>query len=374
MTHPDPARLSDFARGLLEADRADEVERHLAECPECCERAASAGKDGFIACLQSAAGRDTHPSVLQQATQADTLGGVPPCLREHPRYRVLRLLGKGGMGEVWLAEHRVMQRLVALKVIRRDLLDSPDLADRFVREVLAAGKLSHPNIVAALDAEQAGDTHFLVMEFVDGSSIAAHVRAHGPLPVAEACSVARQAALALQHAHERGLVHRDIKPENLLRGSDGTVKVADFGLARVLRGPEAASTATSAGLLVGTVDFIAPEQANDPAKSGIRSDIYALGCSLYHMLAGQVPYPGGGILDKLARHMAGRPMRLGQLRPDVPLALTRVVERMMSPDPAKRFASPGEAAQALEPFTKEQARKPAPRRWPWAAAAALLLA
>ncbi len=376
MTHPEASRLSDFARGLLAPDGADEVERHLAECPECCERAASAGKDGFIACLQSAAGsassKETHPSLALQATQAEALGVIPPALRDHPRYRVLRLLGKGGMGEVWLAEHRVMQRMVALKVIRQDLVSSPELAERFRREVLAAAKLSHPNIVAALDAEQAGDTHFLVMEFVDGASVAMHLRSQGPLPVAEACDIARQAALALQHAHSQGLVHRDIKPENLLRSSDGTVKVADFGLARLLRGPEAVTTATSSGILVGTIDYIAPEQANDAARADIRADIYSLGCTLYHLLTGQTPYPGGGVLDKLTRHMGGRPMRLTQLRPDVPLALARVVERLMSPDPAKRFATPGEAAAALEPFTRPTPAKP-PARWPWIAAAALLL-
>ena len=371
MTHPEAACLSDFASGLLDEASAHDIERHLAECPACCERAA-AGKDGSVVCLRSAA-KDTC-STYAQATQDEDLGSMPPALRDHPRYRVLRLLGRGGMGEVWLAEHRVMQRMVALKVIRRDLLDSPSLAERFKREVLATAKLSHAHIVAALDAEQAGDIHFLVMEFVDGSSVAAHLHAHGMLPVAEACGIARQAALALQHAHEQGLVHRDIKPENLLRSGDGTVKVADFGLARLLRGPEAASSAaTSAGLLLGTVDYIAPEQANDPTRAGIRADIYSLGCTLYQLLTGQVPYPGGGVLDKLAGHMGGRPMRLGQLRPDVPLVLCRVVERMMAADPEKRFAAPGEAAAALEPFVQER-KAEKPRRWLWAAAALLLAA
>jgi hypothetical protein len=375
VSHPEAHRLSAYARGQLALADADEVERHLAECPECCERAARAGKDGFIACLQSAAGVETH-SAHANATPTDWapgLEGLPGPLREHPRYRVLRLLGRGGMGEVYLAEHLVMKRQVALKVIRPDLVSSPELVARFQREVQAAARLTHPNIVAAYDAEQAGGVHFLIMEFVEGASLAALLRAQGPLAVAEACDYARQAALGLEHARKCGLVHRDVKPENLLRNVAGEVKIADFGLARLLRGEEVASTTTSAGILVGTVDYIAPEQANDPTKSDIRADVYSLGCALYHLLAGQAPYPGGGVLDKLTRHLTGRPMRLGQLRPDVPLEVSRIVERMMAPDPARRFATPAEAAAALEPWCKPQPARKKPRRWPLVAAGMLML-
>ena len=159
-------------------------------------------------------------------------GAAPKELADHPRYRVLGLLGAGGMGAVYKAEHRLMERPVALKVIRRGLTDDPAAAERFRREVKAAARLSHPHIVRAYDAEQAGDLHFLVMEFVEGTDLARLVAGQGPLPVARACEYARQAALGLQHAFEHGMVHRDIKPQNLMLTPDGQVKVLDFGLAR----------------------------------------------------------------------------------------------------------------------------------------------
>src|SRR5262249_48397369 len=171
------------------------------------------------------------PDTAFPATEA-AADEAPEALACHGRYRVVRLLGQGGMGAVYEAEHRVMQRPVALKVINRAFTASPAAVERFRREVRAASKLSHPNVVTAFDAETAaGGTHFLVMEFVAGSTLARLVKQRGPLPVAEACDYVRQAALGLQHAHERGMVHRDVKPENLILTHDGCVKVLDFGLA-----------------------------------------------------------------------------------------------------------------------------------------------
>ena len=158
---------------------------------------------------------------------------LPPELVDHPRYRVVALIGAGGMGAVYKAEHRLMERTVALKVVNPAFIDNPAAVRRFQQEVKAAARLHHPNIVASHDADQAGSLHFLVMEYVEGRSLADYAQEKGPLPIPEACEYARQAALGLQHAHEHGLVHRDVKPHNLMRTPDGRIKILDFGLARL---------------------------------------------------------------------------------------------------------------------------------------------
>lgn len=309
---------------------------------------------------------------------------VPEGLAQHPRYRVLKLLGRGGMGTVYLAEHKVMERTVALKVIRPGLTDRPELVERFRREVKAAAPLAHPNIVAAYDAEQAGDCHFLAMEFVDGTDLARWLKARGPLPPAEACGYVRQAALGLQHAHEHHLVHRDLKPQNLMRTATGAVKILDFGLALLTR--SAAESGTQSGIILGTPDYMAPEQADDAHAADIRSDIYSLGCTLYELLGGQPPFPGGSLLDKLRRLAQEQPAPLALLRPQLPAALVEVVERMMAKKPDQRFQTPGEVAAALLPWSGPPpetialpGRPPEGRRWTFsrklvlAAGAALML-
>jgi tRNA A-37 threonylcarbamoyl transferase component Bud32 len=244
-----------------------------------------------------AAPADTPTILESEATliceRPDGEGPIPPAeLADHPRYRLLRLLGAGGMGTVWLAEHKMMRRQVALKVIRPEFLARADAAERFQREVQVAAHLHHPHIVAAHDAEQAGATHFLVMEYVAGESLAERLKRNGPLPVAEACRLARDVALGLQHAHKHGLVHRDIKPHNLMLAAEGVVKILDFGLAAFVSGSVPAAGLTGVNMVVGTPDYIAPEQAEDARAADIRSDIYSLGCTLYEMLTGRVPFPG----------------------------------------------------------------------------------
>src|SRR5262245_26359186 len=243
-----------------------------------------------------------HPGPAPTLGQSDPLvpacPGIPAGLVGHPRYNVLQLLGVGGMGAVYKAEHQLMGRLVALKVINPRLVASPQAVERFRREVRAAARLAHPNIVTAYDADQAGGTHFLVMEYVEGSTLAQLVAERGRLAVAEACDYARQAASALQHAFEQGMVHRDVKPQNLMLTPGGRVKVLDFGLARfateqVSAGapdpaketsdaaprPEGAGapleTLTRTGVVMGTPDYIAPEQAADPHFADIRADVYS---------------------------------------------------------------------------------------------------
>ncbi len=285
---------------------------------------------------------------------------LPPELANHPRFRVVRELGRGGMGVVYQAEHRMMERRVALKVIRRALLDHPDALARFHAEVKAAARLSHPNIVAAYDAEQAGDLHLLVMEYVEGTDLARVLARKGPLAVAHACHFARQAALGLQHAHEQGMAHRDIKPQNLMLTPRGRVKVLDFGLARLRSEQGQTGGLTQQGAFMGTPEYVAPEQAADARAADIRADIYSLGCTLYALLTGNPPFAGDTALTVVLAHLQQEPPPLRTVRPDAPPELEAVVARMLEKDPARRYQTPAEVAQALAPFAKPgQAAAPA---------------
>ncbi len=301
-----------------------------------------------------------HPAAAGPGTVLP--GGVPPALADHPRYRVVRLLGQGGMGAVYLAEHRHMERPVALKVISPDLVGNPDAVRRFRQEVTAAARLSpHPNVVAVYDADQVGDLHFLVMEYVEGQSLADYLRVRGPLPAAEACDYVRQAALGLQHAADQGMVHRDVKPHNLMRTPQGQIKVLDFGLARCGRETEKARTQlTQQGVLMGTADYMAPEQASDSRAADGRADVYSLGCTLYHLLTGRVPFPEGSTVDKIIKHAVEPPTPVALLRTDLSPGLAQVIEKMMAKPIKQRFQSPGLAAEALAPFavaTQRPARR-----------------
>jgi serine/threonine-protein kinase len=282
IVHPGSGQLRAFAQGRLAGEEVAAVEQHLSDCPTCCLSLEATPVDSFVGRLQQAC----HLSEAFAADAGPPADAVPPELTRHPRYRAIRLLGQGGMGAVYLAEHRRMKRVVALKVINPKLLSHPGALARFQQEVRAAAQLDHPNIVAAHDADQADGLHFLVMEYVEGQNLADYLAEKGPLPVAEACDAARQAALGLQHAHERGTVHRDVKPHNLMRAPSGRLKLLDFGLARLAAGPgdaaedDGASLAphlTGAGAVVGTADYIAPEQARDAHGADGRvafADIY----------------------------------------------------------------------------------------------------
>jgi WD40 repeat protein len=349
------------------------------EGTEVMTRASGAGPAASDTAAAPAPSQDSIPSAAT-SPPSPAAGEVPPELAEHTRYRVLGLLGRGGMGAVYRAEHRLMERPVALKVIARDLIDDPAAVERFRREVKAAARLSHAHIVQAYDADQAGDVHFLVMEYVEGTDLARLVAERGPLPVAQACDYVRQAALGLQHAFEHGMVHRDIKPQNLMRTPQGQVKVLDFGLSRFVSesapagaaggAPGGDSAITQTGSLMGTADYIAPEQALDAHAADIRADVYSLGCTFYFLLAGHCPFPEGTFVDKVAAHRGSQPRPLTDFRQDVPPPLLRVLERMMAKDPARRYQTPSEVARALAPFTQGPRR----RWWPLATAAAVLAA
>jgi WD40 repeat protein len=266
-------------------------------------------------------------------------------------YVLLERLGEGGMGQVFKAIHAVLRRVVALKVVRKDRSRDPELLRRFEREVRAAGILSHPNIVLATDAALDRGACFLVMEFVEGRDLVRVVREQGPLPHGLACDCVVQAALGLQHAHERGLVHRDIKPGNLLLDTSGVLKVLDLGLARILGAQtELITQLTGEGAVMGTPDYMAPEQAEEPHTVDIRADVYSLGCTLYFLLSGRVPFPGGTAMQKMRRHQTAEPDPLEAMRPDVPAALLAVLRRMMAKRPEDRYSTPAEVATALAPF------------------------
>lgn len=267
-------------------------------------------------------------------------------------YVLIEQLGEGGMGTVFKARHRILNRLAALKIIRKEMLADADAVKRFRREMEAVARLRHPNVVLAYDADHVQGQHFLAMELVDGINLAAMVKKQGPLAIENACDFLRQAALGLQHAHEHGLVHRDIKPSNLLFSSkEGLIKVLDLGLARLHQEDGQAITAiTQAGIVMGTPDFMAPEQATNPHQVDIRADIYSLGATLFFLLTGKPPFPGGTLEQKLSWHLHAQPPILEKVRPDAPPGLTAVALRMLAKKPDDRYATPAEVALALEPF------------------------
>jgi serine/threonine protein kinase len=283
-------------------------------------------------------------------------------------YLLLERLGEGGMGEVFKARHQLMNRTVAIKVIRKERLSHPQAVERFHREIRMAAQLDHPHLVRAHDAAQVGDTHFLVMEYAEGVDLHRLVQKSGPLPIGQACLYIRQAALGLQHAHERGLVHRDIKPSNLQVTAEGrTVKVLDMGLARS-QAPDSSEgmrpELTQACSIMGTPDFIAPEQIVDPRKVDVRADIYSLGCTFYFMLAGRPPFPDGAWEEKLVAHRKSEPKPIEQLRADVPAGVGAILRKMMAKRPEDRYSAPAAVADALTSFAGMSGAVPVPSSSP----------
>lgn len=277
-------------------------------------------------------------------------------------YVVLDKLGEGGMGKVFKATQLSLNRVVALKVVRNALLKNETALKRFRREVKAAADLNHPNIVRVFDADQAGDKHFLAMEHIPGYDLAHLVKERGPLPVPLACSIVRQAAMGLQHAHDRHMVHRDIKPSNLLIASDGkaplttrsVVKILDMGLAR-MDTPEAAgehlsTELTRSGTVIGTPDYMSPEQAKNSRAVDHRSDLYSLGCTFYYLLAGEAPFTTGNALEKLLQHQMDPPRPIQLLRMETPPEVATIVHCLLAKRPEDRFQSGAALAHALEPW------------------------
>jgi serine/threonine protein kinase len=279
-------------------------------------------------------------------------------------YQLLEHLGEGGMGRVYKARHRWLKRIVALKVIRDDIADDVVVIKRFRREVEAVGRLSHPNIVLALDAGVDGDKHFMVMEYVEGSSLSRIIQERGPLPVTSASDCIRQAALGLRHVHEHAMVHRDIKPANLLMAQGSVVKVADLGLARLYESGRLTRTLTQDGSLIGTPDYLAPEQAVTPHVADIRADIYSLGCTFYYLLTGRPPFPGGSYLEKIVKHRECEPEPIERHRAEMPPAVCEIVRKMMAKRPEDRYQTPDQIIEAIGPYCQDAEPQHGRQGWP----------
>jgi eukaryotic-like serine/threonine-protein kinase len=271
------------------------------------------------------------------------------------QYQVVEKIGQGGMGSVYRALHPRLKKEFAVKILRAESTVDPRAVARFRREMEAIGRLDHNNIVRATDAGEACGLHFLVMELIAGIDLSRLIRIRGPLPVADACELVRQAAAGLQCAHEHGLVHRDVKPSNLMLSAKGELKVLDLGVALLNRNGPASSELTVRGQLMGTPDYTAPEQWEASHDVDIRADVYSLGCTLYTLLMGRPPFAGpkyASTLQKMAAHVGEPVPHVAAHRQDVPAAVERFLERMVAKEPANRPSTPAEVARGLEPFTR----------------------
>jgi serine/threonine protein kinase len=370
--HPTPQELTAFGLGKLPQHAAAAVAAHLESCPACRKVVAGVKADSFLEKVRAAgpAGSSFPPSLVQPGNAPKSASrpaipnvpcpDVPPELARHPKYLILRELNRGGMGIVYQARHKEMGRQIVIKVVNRALLDRPDSLDRFRREIRAAAQLLHPNIVTAYDAEQIGDTHMLVMEFVPGQSLAEVLEKKGPMPVEKACRYVRQAAAGLHHAYKHNMVHRDIKPSNLMLTPQGQVKILDFGLAKIVSESGSRSGLTEYDAYMGTPEYSAPEQALDAAKADIRADIYSLGCTLYCLLAGRPPFREDTAMKTALAHIEKQPQPLTELRPDVPERLWRVIARLLAKEPKLRYQKPSEVMLALAPFVKPSSKTVTP--------------
>jgi hypothetical protein len=359
---PPPRQLERLLAEELGGPERDSVEAHVERCSSCQDQLTRLVGTPPAPSGSRAGGR---PGGATPEPAGDFLDRLkqPPRDEAHPpasvadwlengrlgQYEILGKLGKGGMGAVYKARHVELGKVVALKVLPAAQVCEANVA-RFKHEVRAIGRLEHPNIVAAYDAGEHRGVRYLVMALVDGIDLERLVDRRGPLPVADACELARQAAAGLQHAFEQGLVHRDVKPHNLMLARDGAVKVLDMGLARSFA-DATAETLTASGTMLGTADYLAPEQWDSPHAADTRADIYGLGCTLYHLVAGHPPFEKyRSVLRKMEAHQRVPPPPITGPRPDAPAELAAVLDRMLAKDPADRFASPAEVVEALMPL------------------------
>jgi serine/threonine protein kinase len=377
VTHPSADALRAFALGKLDDSTASVLMSHLDSCPDCCKAVAALSGDDFLGRLRQAHGLSGTPAPAKPLSDAarapepsasqTPIPNLPPELADNPQYEVLRELGRGGMGVVYLARHRLSGRLEVLKVMNKHLLARPGSRERFLREIQSAARLDHPNVVKMYTALEMGELMVLVMEYVEGESLAEYVKRQGPLPVAHACYYVQQAALGLQHAYEKKMVHRDIKPQNLILSREGKkhiVKVLDFGLAKATREKAEQTELTGEGAMLGTPDFVAPEQTLDAANADIRADIYSLGCTLYYLLTGAAPFKGRSLYEVLQAHHSMEAKPLNLIRPEIPEELAAVVRKMMAKEPAKRYQTPAEVVQALSVFIKPASKGASPKSSP----------
>src|SRR5215831_4962836 len=332
------ASYHEFADALVEVGLIDaaELERYTADSAEGVLGLSRAlVKAGKLTSYQAAA-------VYQRKSRGLFIGN----------YLILDKLGRGGMGMVFKARHRTLGRVGALKILPPSFTRDRGAVMRFRREFEAAGRLRHPNVVAAFEADEDRGVHFLVMDYVQGTNLDRVVGEQGPLLVADAVDYLIQSARGLEAAHEKGIVHRDIKPGNLMLDPDGTVRVLDLGLARIVDAGNALHSSgvgrlTQTGMYMGTIDYMAPEQAEDSHNVDHRADIYSLGCTLYFLLTGREPFPGPTVLRRLVAHQEHPAPSLRAVRPDVSPALEAAYQKMMAKKPEDRPASMSEVIALL---------------------------
>lgn len=328
--------------------------------------------DGFVAANQSVGTSWTIPSILERMVDtglitrfhSEKLAAGKYKGFQLGNYLILDQIGTGGMGQVYLAEHTNMRRLVALKVLPVFSADDAIARERFFREARAAGTLDHPNIVRVFDLCQEGKLLYLVMEYVEGISLQGVVGRHGPLPIEIAADYVGQVAFGLQHAAELGFVHRDIKPANLLLDRFGVVKILDLGLVRSQADNEAGLTRKLDNKILGTADYVAPEQAINSSDVDIRADIYSLGATFYFLLTGRTLFPEGRTAQKLVYQQIREPVPVHHLRHEVNPDLSSVVHRMLQKRPADRYQTPEDVFNALAPFVPEGVPPPDPSWMP----------
>ncbi len=321
------------------------MEHHLELCSQCIDHLDSIKGDTLGDRLLT-----VGPYLNQRSeTESDE---VPPALLNHARYEIIERIGGGGMGDVYQARQRSMDRFVAIKVLRQSLFENDRAVARFHNEIKIAASLNHPNIVHSYDADLSNGLHILIMELVDGSKLSDVVASEGPLSPCQACQIAVEIAKGLEYANAKGMIHRDIKPQNIMILPDRSVKITDFGLAKFMLGSieRTDGSLTSEGEVFGTPDYIAPEQIRDASNADRRSDIYSLGCTLYFMLTGRPPFANLSIGEKLAGHLEKDPPMLEEIRPNIPASLAQVVHRMMHKVPGQRPQSYEEVIQAIQHF------------------------
>jgi len=315
--------------------------------------------------------------------QADAINSGEDLPLQFGDYLIQEPIGSGGMGTVYKAIHQRMKRIVALKVIRTDMEHVPDRLKRFEREVQTAARLSHPNIVTAYDAGEEQGIHYLICEYIDGESLTQLVRDSGPLDFADALNCILQVARGLAYAHSRGVIHRDIKPANILVDDQGDLKILDMGLARLqqasgdLLATDADTQLTTSQFFMGTIDYMAPEQARNTRHADHRSDIYSLGCTLHFLLTAQPVYGGGTTVERILAHKELSIPRLSALGQQIPIDFDRIFEKMLAKDPADRYESVTDLISDLEQFSADhlpdqtltlpvgtgQTKKPAQESW-----------
>jgi len=270
---------------------------------------------------------------------------VPPP-RQIPGYQLLGRLGAGAMATVYKARQVSLDRIVAVKILPKKFRQSAQFVERFYAEGRAAAKLNHPNIVAALDVGRNGDTHYFVMEYVEGHTVYEHLVKEGPYSEAEALAIGIQIANALDHAHQAGLIHRDVKPKNILITREGVAKLADMGLARAVSDREAAEA--EAGKACGTPYYISPEQIRGEVNIDYRADIYNFGATLYHMVTGRVPFKGADLSELLLKHLDEPPLPPDHINPELTNGICEIIELCMAKDPAKRYATTTDLIEDLQ--------------------------